>query len=93
MAMEPVEYPVTDVLDLHTFQPKEIPDLLDEYFRVCIEKRIFQVRVIHGKGTGVLKKRVYGVLRKNPKVASFNEAPAGAGGWGAVLVCLRREDE
>ena len=91
--MEPVEYPITDILDLHTFLPKEVPDLLDEYFRTCIEKKIFQVRVIHGKGTGILKRRVYAILSKDPKVVSFKEAPDAAGGWGAVLVALRKDED
>ena len=56
--MEPVEYPITDVLDLHTFLPREVPDLLGEYFRACIERNILEVRIIHGKGPAGPKKRV-----------------------------------
>jgi len=88
---EPVEFPITDVIDLHTFLPKDVPDLLNEYFTVCIEKNIFQVRVIHGKGRGILKKKVNGVLRRNPLVSAYTEAPPEAGGWGAVLVDLKRD--
>ena len=86
--VEPVEYPITDILDLHTFRPAEVPDLLDDYFEACIEKGIFSVRVIHGKGTGQLKKRVRSILAKHPLVSDFREAPANAGGWGATLVDL-----
>lgn len=86
---QPIHIPITDVLDLHTFRPKEVPGLLDEYFGACIEKGIFRVRVIHGKGMGVLKNRVYGILKRHPSVAAFREAPVEAGGWGAVLVELR----
>ena len=86
--MEPINIPITDVLDLHMFQPKEVPDLLDDYFAACIEAGIFSVRIIHGKGTGVLKERVHRILQRHPQVASFGTAPAEAGGWGATLVEL-----
>lgn len=87
--LEPVEFPITDELDLHTFLPAEVPDLLDHYFDRCLEKGIASVRIIHGKGTGTLKKRVRAILARHPLVAGFSEAPAGAGGWGATLVKLK----
>ena len=86
--MEPINIPITDILDLHTFQPKEVPDLLDDYFAACIETGIFSVRIIHGKGTGDLKERVHRILQRHPQVVSFDKAPAEAGGWGATLVEL-----
>lgn len=88
--MEPITIPITDVLDLHTFQPREIPDLLADYFSACIDAGILSVRIIHGKGTGVLRERVHSILKKSPQVASFGKAPAQAGGWGATLVELKR---
>jgi DNA-nicking Smr family endonuclease len=91
--LEPVIVPITDVLDLHTFLPKEIPALLNEYITACIEEKIFHLRVIHGKGKGILKKRVHGILKRHPLVVSFDEAPPGAGGWGATLVTLRDEEK
>ncbi|MBI9086254.1 MAG: Smr/MutS family protein [Desulfobacterales bacterium] len=87
--LEPIEFPITDILDLHTFLPAEVPDLLDDYFDACLEKGIVSVRIIHGKGTGTLKKRVRAILARHPLVAGFSEAPAEAGGWGATLVELR----
>jgi DNA-nicking Smr family endonuclease len=94
LSLEPVIVPITDVLDLHTFLPQEVPDLLDEYLCACIAEKIFHVRVIHGKGRGILKKRVHGVLKRHPLVVAFAEAPPEAGGWGATLVTLRdREDK
>ena len=82
--------PIEDVLDLHTFRPEDVPELLYDYFSLCIEKKIFSVRVIHGKGRGILKNRVHGFLKKNSMVKFFQDAPAEAGGWGATLVELRR---
>ena len=86
-----VKIPVEDVIDLHTFRPEDVPDLLEDYFSACIDKSIFSVRVIHGKGKGVLKKRVQEILSKNPMVESFRDAPPGAGGWGATLVELNKK--
>ncbi len=91
MEDEPVRMPIEDILDLHTFLPKEVPDLLDDYFAACIEEGIFSVRVIHGKGRGILKKRVHALLKKNPLVAAFCDAPPEAGSWGATLVELRQD--
>lgn len=84
-------FPIEDILDLHTFDPREIPYLIEDYIDACMEKGIFSVRIIHGKGQGFLKKRVQGLLSKNPDVISFQDAPPEAGGWGATLVQLKRE--
>lgn len=89
--MEPIDMPIEDELDLHTFNPKEVPDLLEDYFTECIKAGIFTVRVIHGRGKGMLKKRVHGCLGKNPMVASFRDAPPNAGGWGATIVDLKKD--
>ena len=83
--------PIEDVLDLHTFKPKDIPDLLFDYFSACIDADIFSIRVIHGKGKGILKKQVRELLEQNPLVESFRNAPPDAGGWGATLVELKRQ--
>ena len=85
---EVVRIPIEDVLDLHTFQAKEVPGLLEEYFDACLKENIGLVRIIHGKGQGILKKRVYDELKKSSLVESFSEAPANAGGWGATIVKL-----
>jgi len=87
--MEPVIMPIEDVLDLHTFNPKEVGDLLDDYFYACVDKGIFSVRIIHGKGRGILKKRVHTILKRHSLVISYQEAPPESGAWGATLVVLR----
>ena len=89
--MDPVKLPIEDVLDLHTFHPGDIPHLLEDYLSECIKTGLFSVRIIHGKGTGVQKKRVRELLRQNPMVELFNDAPPEAGGWGATLVELKKE--
>jgi dsDNA-specific endonuclease/ATPase MutS2 len=88
--MEPVRLPIEDVLDLHTFRPQDIPDLLEDYLAECLKAGFYSVRIIHGKGKGIQKKRVQGILKNNPMVASFRDAPPEAGGWGATLVELSK---
>ena len=90
--MEPVNLPIEDVLDLHTFQPREVPELLEDYFSECIKAGIYSVRIIHGKGKGIQKKRVRALLRRSPMVRSFQDAPPDAGGWGATMVELKIDD-
>lgn len=87
---DPVRIPITDEIDLHTFRPSEIGDLLPEYFQACREKGIFTVRVVHGKGRGSLREGVHRLLEKLPDVESFRLAGEGSGGWGATWVTLRR---
>ncbi len=91
--MEPIHIPIEDELDLHTFHPRDIPDLLEDYFEECIRHGIFSVRVIHGKGKGVQKHRVQTLLRKHALVASFSDAGHGHGGWGATLVELKQSPD
>ena len=88
MTDDPFEMPIDGVLDLHTFSPKEVKDLVPEYIEECLRRGITEIRIIHGKGTGTLKAIVHSVLEKNPRVASFKDAGTGAGGWGATLVRL-----
>lgn len=88
--MEPIKIPIEDSLDLHTFLPQDIPDLLEDYLAECLKAGFYSVRIIHGKGKGVQKRRVQGLLRNNPLVSSFKDAPPEAGGWGATLVELKR---
>jgi len=86
--MEPVEYPIDGELDLHTFHPREIRDLIPEYIHACREKGIYQIRIIHGKGKGVLRESVHSLLRKLPEVEYFWQEGS-AGSWGATVVRLR----
>ena len=76
----PVIVPIDGILDLHTFNPKELPSLIGEYLQVCREKGIFDVRIIHGKGKGIQKARVHSLLAKNPLVREFKLAPENSGG-------------
>ena len=88
--MEPVRIPIEDYLDLHLFQPRDIPDLLEDYLAECLKAGLYSVRIIHGKGKGVQKRRVQELLRNNPLVSSLKDAPPEAGGWGATLVEIKK---
>ena len=85
----PINLPIDGILDLHTFQPREIKDLITDYIAACQRQGIFQVRIIHGKGTGALRRTVHAVLSQLPAVASFRLAGEDAGNWGATLVELQ----
>ena len=89
---EPVEFPIDGILDLHTFQPGDVKDLVPEYLEECLRRGITEVRIIHGKGTGTLKAVVHALLRADPRVAAFEDAGATAGGWGATVVHLKKKD-
>jgi len=85
-----VGLPIDGILDLHTFRPDEVKDLLRDYLTACREQGILDVRVIHGKGTGILRETVHSVLRRLPEVVSFRIAGGDAGSWGATIVTLRK---
>jgi DNA-nicking Smr family endonuclease len=88
---ESIELPIDGTLDLHTFLPGEVTDLVPQYLATCRERGILQVRIIHGKGVGTLRRTVESVLQKLSYVESFTTAEEGAGGWGATIVTLRRK--
>ena len=83
--------PIDGVLDLHTFDPKDVKDLVPEYIGECLGRGITELRIIHGKGTGTMKAIVHNLLAKDPLVASFTDAGMGGGGWGATEVRLKPE--
>jgi DNA-nicking Smr family endonuclease len=85
--------PIDGVLDLHTFRPSEVGELLDDWLGACAEAGLRDVRVVHGKGTGALRRRVEAVLGRHPLVLSFRPAGEDAGGWGATLVTLRERGD
>jgi DNA-nicking Smr family endonuclease len=87
-----VRIPIEDSIDLHTFSPKEIPSLLEEYLLECQRKGFKEVRIIHGKGKGVQRNIVHSFLKRSGLVESFRPAPPEAGSWGATIAYLKKEN-
>jgi len=85
----PIRIPIDGILDLHTFQPKDVKDLVPDYIAECRKQNILQVRIIHGKGTGSLRETVHALLDRMPEVVSYKLADEQAGGWGATIVHLK----
>ena len=91
---EPKTVPITtDQLDLHTFQPSECADVVEEFLRAAQEEGYRLVRIIHGKGTGTLRRIVHSVLEKHPAVARFTLGDETSGSWGATIVELKMKEE
>ncbi len=87
---EPIRIPITGELDLHTFAPQETKQLLEAYLEACVAREIFNVRLIHGKGTGTLRETVHAFLRRSPLVKDFRLGNETSGSWGATLVNLHQ---
>ena len=89
MAEESTTIPIDGVLDLHTFRPSDIGKLVPAYVEACQEAGIYEVRIIHGKGSGSLRRSVHAVLSRLESVAAFHTAGEERGGWGATIVRLK----
>jgi dsDNA-specific endonuclease/ATPase MutS2 len=83
---------IEDSIDLHGFQPREIPEVVLAYLDAASEKGFSEVRLIHGRGTGFQRMRVREVLARHPRVLRVSDAPASRGGWGATIVTLAPEE-
>lgn len=85
---EPIEIPIDGTLDLHGFPPREVKTVVGAYLDACREKGILEVRIIHGKGTGALRRTVHALLDRRDDVQSYEIAGIDGGAWGATLVTL-----
>lgn len=85
----PVALPITGELDLHTFRPDDLGELIPAYLAECAARGIREVRIVHGKGTGTLRTTVHALLQRSPLVASFRLGDEHTGSWGATVVTLR----
>ncbi len=87
---QPVALPITGELDLHTFRPSDLGELIPAYLAECAARGLHEVRMVHGKGTGTLRTTVHALLKRSPLVATFRLGDEHSGSWGATLVTLRR---
>jgi dsDNA-specific endonuclease/ATPase MutS2 len=84
--LEIVRLPITDTIDLHTFRPREVAGLVEEYLYQAVRKGLVRVRVIHGRGSGTQRKIVHAILRKHPQVIRFQDAED----HGSTIVILKQ---
>ncbi len=89
----PVTIPIEDALDLHPFTPGEIPSVVESYLEAAAEAGFREVRLIHGRGQGVQRRRVHHVLAASPLVERFADATPERGGWGATVAWLKVAEE
>ena len=83
------EIPIEDTIDLHTFQPKEVKIVVEEYLYQALRRGFAEVRIIHGKGIGVQREIVRSVLEKHPDVVEFHDL----GDRGSTVAKLRVKTE
>ncbi len=88
-----VTIPIEDALDLHAFAPGEIQAVVASYVEAAAAAGFGEVRLIHGRGRGVQRRRVHEALAASPLVLRFADAPPGRGGWGATVAWLRGSAE
>jgi dsDNA-specific endonuclease/ATPase MutS2 len=86
---EPVELPIEDSIDLHTFQPREIADLVEEYLYQALLKGYREVRIIHGRGIGVQRKIVHSILKNHERVLEFHDEID----HGSTMVVLKQDTQ
>ncbi|BHH83130.1 Smr/MutS family protein [Desulforhopalus sp. 52FAK] len=86
---DPVEIPIDGVLDLHSFSPKDLKYLIPDYIEECLKRNIFELRIIHGKGKGNIRRSVHALLQRNAHVSHFSLGDISSGSWGATIVRLK----
>ena len=85
----PVEIPIDGTLDLHAFSPRDVKHLVPDWLAACRARGVLRVRIVHGKGTGSLRRTVEALLDRSPHVLCRRPADEAGGGWGATLADLR----
>jgi DNA-nicking Smr family endonuclease len=91
VAVDEIQYPTDGVLDLHMFAPQDAASVVEEYLKACWDQGIFEVRIIHGKGKGVLRRTVHALLERHPLVLD-HRLDSGPSSWGATIVHLRQPE-
>ena len=85
---DPVAIVIDGTLDLHPFSPKDLRTLIPDYLQECHDRGILEIKIIHGKGVGNIRRSVHALLERNPLVAEYRLADQHSGSWGATIVLL-----
>jgi DNA-nicking Smr family endonuclease len=86
---DPVAIEINGILDLHPFSPKDLKTLIPDYLKECQKKGILEIKIIHGKGIGNIRRSVQALLARNSMVADYRQADLHSGSWGATIVRLK----
>lgn len=84
---EPVHIPIEDAIDLHSFLPRDVVAVVDDYLQAALDAGFEVVRLIHGRGKGVQRAAVQRLLRDHDAVDAFWDAPEAH--LGATMVRLK----
>jgi dsDNA-specific endonuclease/ATPase MutS2 len=87
--MPPKKLPIDGILDLHVFRPEDLGSLIPDYIEECLKEGIYEIRIIHGKGTGSLRRSVHALLKHNPHVKTYSLA-GDRSSWGATIASLKK---
>ena len=85
----PVRVPIEAAIDLHSFAPRDVVAVVDDYLEAAREVGFREVRLIHGRGKGVQRAAVQRLLRDHALVERYWDAPESH--LGATLVILKHE--
>ncbi len=88
----PLALPIDGELDLHNFPPREVGGLIEAYIAESLVRGVLDLRIVHGKGIGELRRTVHAILARHPAVVGYRLGGHGEGGWGATIVTLRPRD-
>ena len=83
----PHRIPIEAAIDLHAFAPRDIPSVVEEYVSEAHASGLREVRVVHGRGTGVQRGIVQQALERHPLVMEFFDDPASH--LGATIAILK----
>jgi len=85
---EPHKYPINGTLDLHQFLPQDTKEVVLEFIDACLKKKIYAIRIVHGKGKGVQREIVHSLLKRHSQVSRYKHEGGSGGNWGATVVYL-----
>jgi len=86
---DPIAIEIDGILDLHPFSPKDLKTLIPDYLEECRKKGIEEIKIIHGKGKGNIRRSVHALLDRNSLVLDYHQADLHSGSWGATLVRIK----